>query len=236
MQVVRQCSACASRTHLLNQSDISLLRADRSILSRGAACINFRRYVMHTGQSLCLCKWGKLHKYMLSSIASSQILNIIMNIFQRFGKSPVQEQPKSPGMERLHPDKTSEQWASWLPFHTGLSVFSVEDGKIESKQQPNGSPLSPVLGRKPVSHLPDQRSSLAGHRQFQHFPLTDHLRLHRRPFGLLKGTLGFCHTWSQICSEIVASIHACWEKYLRNICSEFPDRLFMHASLSREDI
>lgn len=69
----------------------------------------------------------------------------------------------------------------------------MEDGKIESKQQPNGSPLSPVLGRKPVSHLPDQRSSLAGHRQFQHFPLTIHLRLHRRPFGLLKGTLGFCH-------------------------------------------
>lgn len=56
MQVVRQCSACASRTHLLNQSDISLLRADRSILSRGAACINFRsgseRVLFRSSQSL----------------------------------------------------------------------------------------------------------------------------------------------------------------------------------------
>lgn len=45
MQVVRQCSACASRTHLLNQSDISLLRADRNIIRRGAARISLRRYV-----------------------------------------------------------------------------------------------------------------------------------------------------------------------------------------------
>lgn len=54
------------------------------------------------------------------------------------------------------------------------------------------SPLWPVLGWKSVSHLPDQRSSLAGHRQFKHFPLTDHLRLSRCSLGLLKGMLGFC--------------------------------------------
>lgn len=50
MQVVRQCSTCARRTPFLNQSDISLLRADRKILCRGAACIDLRRYVMHSQQ------------------------------------------------------------------------------------------------------------------------------------------------------------------------------------------
>ncbi|XP_069568519.1 diablo IAP-binding mitochondrial protein-like isoform X1 [Brachyistius frenatus] len=44
MQAVRQCSVCASRAAgglLGNQADISLLRTNKSVLRRGAACIRF---------------------------------------------------------------------------------------------------------------------------------------------------------------------------------------------------
>lgn len=81
--------------------------------------------------------------------------------------------------------------------------FSVEDGRKEPKQQPNGRKKNNdtdsfnflshpfILGGNPVSHLPDQRSSLAGHWQFQHFPLAEHLRPGRCSRRLFKGTLAF---------------------------------------------
>lgn len=53
MQVVRQCSACASRAaqgFLQNHTDISLLRTSNSVLRGGAACIRIRRLVMNFGQ------------------------------------------------------------------------------------------------------------------------------------------------------------------------------------------
>lgn len=60
------------------------------------------------------------------------VINIIIIISQWLGESPVQSQPASSGMERLHPGKTFEQWALWLPFHTGGSIISVEDYRKES--------------------------------------------------------------------------------------------------------
>lgn len=75
MQAVRQCSVCAGRAHLRNQMDISLLRTNKTVLRRGAACIRFRRYVMYTRQChiiywyffpLCLIKLLKITAYMNS--------------------------------------------------------------------------------------------------------------------------------------------------------------------------
>lgn len=44
-----------------------------------------------------------------------------------------------------------------------------------------------VASGEPLSWLPDQKSSLSGHRQFKYFPLPDHLGSHRCPHGLFKG-------------------------------------------------
>ena len=44
-----------------------------------------------------------------------------------------------------------------------------------------------VASGKPLSRLPDQKSSLSDYRQFKYFPLPDHLSSHTCPHRLLKG-------------------------------------------------
>ncbi|XP_042270966.1 diablo homolog, mitochondrial-like [Thunnus maccoyii] len=79
MQAVRQCSVCASRTAgglLRNQADISLLRTNKSVLRRGAACtrlLSNSENVLFSSRNLGVQKLGEWKDTAQTSTASLSV-------------------------------------------------------------------------------------------------------------------------------------------------------------------